>query len=78
MKVRRIEACDDEAMGTIIHRILHGEYNVGEGTAAADPNVFSLSAFYAINPKTRYFVATDEAGKVIGGGGIGLIEGYCC
>ena len=60
-------------MGTIIHKIL-GEYNVGNNGRGS--NVFSL-AHSTINPKTRYFVATDEAGKVIGGGGIGLIEGYC-
>ena len=63
-------------MGSIIHAILDREYDVGEGTAAADPNLHTLSEFYVDGEKQAYFVAEEvETGRVLGGGGVGQLEG---
>lgn len=45
-----------------------------EGTAWVDPNLGRFSEVYG-DFGTKYWVVTDENGEVVGGGGIGRLEG---
>ena len=67
---RKIEPGDDEALAKIIRANLeHFHLNI-PGTAYFDPELDHLSAFYTSDPAKRvYFVALDEDGAVLGGGG---------
>ncbi len=69
---RRVRASDDLALAAIIRSGM-AEFGIcGEGPAS-DPEVDSISAAYA-GPRAAYFVV-EAGGRVLGGGGIGSIEG---
>ena len=72
--VRLIEEKDDKIIEKIIRDCLI-EYNAAkEGTAWADPTLSTLSKVYN-EPKTVYYVAEDEEGNIVGGCGIGKLDG---
>lgn len=72
--IRRIEPRDDLRVGEIIRSCLT-EYNAPkEGSALADPDLDCFSTVYA-SEGNAYWVAEDETGLVIGGTGIGRMEG---
>jgi len=69
---RPVRASDDPALAAIIRSGM-AEFGIcGEGPAS-DPEVDSISAAYA-GPGAAYFVV-EAGGRVLGGGGIGSIEG---
>lgn len=72
--VRKIEKKDDKIVEKIIRDCLI-EYGANhEGTAWADPNLDRFSEVYNTEGN-KYWVAEDENGNVLGGVGIGRLEG---
>ncbi len=72
MVIRKIEKRDNQAMGTIVQKVLMEMGAPKVGTAYADPYLFSLFETYD-KPKAIYFVVEKDA-KVIGGCGIAQLE----
>lgn len=73
--IRPITAAEDEAMGTIARENLKAFGLDIPGTAYYDPELMHLSAFYDADPARRtYFVAIDEDGTLLGGGGLAEFE----
>lgn len=69
---RPVRPSDDAALGAIIRNGM-AEFGIcGEGPAA-DPEVESISSAFAV-PRAAYFVVVSKS-RVLGGGGIGPIEG---
>ena len=72
--IRLIEKRDDKVIESIIRSCLI-EYGANhEGTAWADENLGRFSEIY-VSDGERYWVAEDERGTVVGGVGIGRLEG---
>lgn len=71
---RPIEPKDDAAMAAVIRAVMPEFGADGPGFALHDPEVDFMSRAYAA-PGAAYFVVVDEAGKVVGGGGIAALEG---
>ena len=73
-KIRLIEEKDNLEIEKIIRDCLI-EYGINhEGTAWADEFLCRLS-FVCSEPKTAYYVAVDENENIVGGCGVGKIEG---
>lgn len=73
--IRRIEQRDDASVAKIIRDCLieyGGDHR--SDTAWGDPYLDRFSTVY-VNEDNAYFVATDEAGKVVAGVGVGPMEG---
>ena len=69
---RLVRASDDTALAAIIRSGM-AEFGIcGEGPDS-DPEVHSISTAYS-GPRAAYFVV-ESGGRVLGGGGIGPIEG---
>ncbi len=71
---RPIRPEDDAAMAAVIRQVMPAFGADGPGFALHDPEVDHLCAAYAI-PGAAYFVVVDEAGRVLGGGGVAALEG---
>jgi putative acetyltransferase len=71
--IRPIEARDDAAMAAIIRTVMPEFGASGCGFAINDPEVDWMSRAYS-QPRSAYFVV-DEAGIVLGGGGVAPLEG---
>ena len=72
--IREIEARDNKAVENVIRTCLI-EYGANhEGTAWADPNLGRFSEIYN-DEENKYWIAEDENGKIVGGVGIGKLEG---
>ncbi|MGW8284046.1 MAG: N-acetyltransferase family protein [Gemmatimonadota bacterium] len=69
---RRVRPSDDEVLGAIIRNGM-AEFGICDAETAADPEVESISSAYSV-PRAAYFVVESE-GRVLGGGGIGPIDG---
>lgn len=77
--IREIEKKDDKAVERIIRDCLIEFGADHEGTAWADPDLSRFSEIYC-SEGNKYWVAENENGKIIGGVGIGKlngIEGVC-
>ncbi len=76
--IRCIEPRDNEAVEKIIRSCLIEFGGDHEGTAWADPMLGRFSEVYSAE-SSRYWVAEDVGGKVVGGCGIGPLdsEGLC-
>ena len=73
-KIRLIEEKDNLEIEKIIRDYII-EYGVNyEGCRLADENLDKLSLIYS-EPKTAYYVAVDENENIVGGCGVGKIEG---
>lgn len=73
--IRPITEADDERMGGIARGNLAAFCLDIPGTAYFDPEIMHLSSYYAAEPKRRaYYVAVDEAGRVLGGAGLAELE----
>ena len=72
-RIRPIEAGDDAAMAAVIRAVMPEFGAVGDGFAINDPEVDWMHRAYAID-RAAYFVVED-AGKVMGGGGIAPLLG---
>ncbi|MFT3840416.1 MAG: GNAT family N-acetyltransferase [Myxococcaceae bacterium] len=74
LTIRPIRAEDDVAVAKLIRTVMPEFGAVGPGFAIMDPEVDHMSAAYPA-PRAAYFVVTDDAGKVVGGGGFAPLEG---
>lgn len=73
-QIRSIQANDNEAIEAVIRACLI-EYDAArEGTAWADPYLNRLSEVYE-EENTAYWVITNQDDKIVGGLGIGPLEG---
>lgn len=72
--IREIEAKDNRDVENVIRTCLIEFGANHEGTAWADPNLGRFSEIYN-TPGNKYWVAEDENGKIVGGVGIGELEG---
>ena len=72
LTIRPIRAEDDAAVAAIIRTVMPEFGAEGPGFAIVDPEVDHMSAAYAA-PRSAYFVVTDGA-RVIGGGGVAPLE----
>ena len=70
--IRPIRPEDDAAVAAIIRAVMPEFGAEGPGFAITDPEVDHMSAAYAA-PRSAYFVVTDGA-RVIGGGGVAPLE----
>ena len=76
LKYRKIESSDDAAVTGIIRSNLEKLHLNIPGTAYFDPQLDHMSAYYSADPEKRtYFVALDEADRVIGGVGVDEFAG---
>ena len=73
-KIREIEAKDNKEIEKIIRNCLIEFGANHEGTAWADPNLGRFSEIYNTE-ENKYWVAIDENDKLVGGVGIGKLEG---
>lgn len=72
--VREIQRQDNHAIEQVIRACLI-EFGANHaGTAWADPDLGRFSEIYNTEGN-KYWVATDETGKVVGGAGIGALPG---
>jgi len=71
--IRPIRVEDDRAVERVIREVLEELGATGEGFTDRDPEMAALSAAYA-GAGAAYFVAEVD-GIVVGGGGIGPLEG---
>lgn len=71
--VRLIEEKDNARMGEIIQKSLEDANLAIVGSAYYDPQIHTLSAYYAKRPKENYWVV-EVNGRVAGGVGIGQFE----
>lgn len=72
--IREIEAKDNARIEQIIRECLLEYDGKREGTAWYDPDLCRFSEIYGIAGK-RYWIAEDETGTVVGGVGIGPLDG---
>ncbi len=72
--IRTIEPKDNKAIERVIRTCLIEFGANHEGTAWADPNLGRFSEIYNTEGNT-YWVAEDETGRIVGGTGIGDLEG---
>lgn len=73
-KIREIDAKDNKEIEKIIRKCLIEFGANHEGTAWADPNLGRFSEIYNTEGN-KYWVAIDENDKLVGGVGIGQLEG---
>lgn len=74
--IRPIAPGDDAPLARIIRTNLEKFHLDIPGTAYFDPELDHLSRYYGAAPNLRaYFVAVDETGQVLGGGGLAEFPG---
>ena len=71
--IRPIRPADVAAMGAIIREVMTSFGAYGPGYSINDPEVDAMCAHYP-EPRAAFFVVED-AGRVLGGGGIALLAG---
>lgn len=72
--IREIEEKDNKEVENVIRACLIEFGANHEGTAWADPNLGRFSEIYNTDGN-KYLVAIDENGKIVGGVGIGKLDG---
>ena len=73
-RIREIEPRDNAAVERVIRSCLVEFGADHEGTAWADPDLGRFSEVYA-PADSRYWVAEDDGGRIVGGTGIGPLDG---
>lgn len=73
-KIREIEAKDNKEIENVIRTCLIEFGANHEGTAWCDPNLSRFSEIYNTEGN-KYWVAVDENEKIVGGVGIGKLDG---
>lgn len=73
-KIRKIEKRDNQAIEALIRSCLIEFGATSEGTAWADPDLGRFSEIYN-SAGNSYWIAEDENGDIVGGAGIGKLEG---
>ena len=71
---RSIRPEDDADVAAIIRTVMPEFGADGPGFALHDPEVAHMCAAYSA-PGAAYFVVMDEAGRLVGGGGVAKLEG---
>jgi putative acetyltransferase len=71
--IRKINPNDNESVARIIRTVMPEFGAGGQGFAIHDPEVDDMYAAYN-NNRSAYFVC-DDAGRILGGGGIGRLVG---
>jgi putative acetyltransferase len=74
LTIRSIEPRDDADVARVIRAVMPEFGASGPGFAIMDPEVDHMSRAYA-RPGAAYFVITDAAGRVLGGGGVAALDG---
>lgn len=74
LSIRSIRPEDDAAVAHVIRTVMPEFGADGPGFAIHDPEVDHMSRAYS-GPGSCYEVLVDEAGRVLGGGGIAPLEG---
>lgn len=77
MKIRRIEARDNQQLFQLIRQILEAEGLNLPGTAYFDENLKQLSLFYK-EEASDYFVVDNEDGTIAGGAGFSGLSNDIC
>ncbi|MBQ9377595.1 MAG: GNAT family N-acetyltransferase [Schwartzia sp.] len=72
--VRELLPEDDKRIEKVIRQCLIEFGGNHEGTAWTDPNLGRFSRIYC-TPGNKYWVATDADGNIVGGAGIGNMDG---
>lgn len=72
--IRTIERRDDGQVEAVIRACLVEFGANHEGTAWMDPDLGRFSEIYN-SPGNRYWVAEDENGRIVGGVGVGRLDG---
>lgn len=72
--IREIEKKDDKAVERVIRDCLIEFGANHEGTAWADPDLCRFSEIYQ-SEGNKYWVAENEDGKILGGVGVGRLDG---
>jgi putative acetyltransferase len=72
--LRPIQPDDDSAVARIIRTVMPSFGAQGPGFAINDPEVDAMFAEYT-KPRSTYLVVVDEAGTVVGGGGVAPLAG---
>jgi len=79
MKIRTIQPNDNASLASIIRKSLTEFTDSLENTVYDDPTTDDLFKLFSSNSRAIYYVAEDDDGKVLGGGGLypsdGLEEG---
>ncbi|MFO0590709.1 MAG: GNAT family N-acetyltransferase [Polyangiaceae bacterium] len=73
LTLRPIRPEDDPEIAAIIRTVMPEFGAVGDGFAIQDPEVDFISRAYS-GPRAAYFVV-EQAGRVVGGGGVGPLAG---
>lgn len=76
MKIRPIEAQDNEAIASIIKTSLETYSLNVPGTAYFDPELGQLSTYYAERRHASYWVVENDNGDIVGGVGIAPFKDY--
>lgn len=72
--IRKIESKDNKHIEAVIRSCLIEFGANHEGTAWADPDLGRFSEIFN-SPGNEYWVAEDDDGRIVGGVGIGFLEG---
>lgn len=72
--IREIQAADNASVENVIRSCLIEFGGDHEGTAWADPDLGRFSEIYCTEGN-RYWVAVNSEGRILGGTGIGRLEG---
>lgn len=72
--IREIKEEDNKEIENVIRTCLIEFGANHEGTAWTDPNLGRFSEIYN-NEENKYWIAEDENGKIVGGVGIGKLDG---
>lgn len=75
--IREIEKKDNQSVENLIRTCLIEFGGNREGTAWCDPDLGRFSEIYN-KPGYKYWVAEDENGEIVGGSGIGGLQGDVC
>ena len=73
LTIRPVNAADDEAIASVIRSVMTEFGMSGEGYSSNDAELDHMAEAYA-GPRAAYFVLTDGA-RIVGGGGIAQLEG---
>jgi putative acetyltransferase len=73
VNIRPIEAADEPAMAAVIRTVMPEFGAQGPGFAIMDPEVDHMARAYD-RPRAAYWVVVDDAGRVVGGGGLAPLE----
>ncbi|MGP4116950.1 GNAT family N-acetyltransferase [Levilactobacillus zymae] len=74
MQIRPIQPADDSALYHIIQTDLQAAGLALPGTAYDDPELATLSQFYAAQANRQYFVVVNAQREVIGGAGVAAYD----